>query len=352
MNSNKRLTPIFIGGTGRSGTTILSKYVGSNKTVVKIPFESRFMIDRDGLMDLYNALSDNYSFDQGRVAIRSFYEKMTNEMLNPYRSPYLGWNKQKYISEKDIKTSTKTLIDKISNGTFRAADYNSPDASNYLHNWRKAYNTNNNLPARAAKKVLGNRVNFLKLSLHHLKKEDMFIPKYFSDKELLINYLGDYVIDIFKSIFETNSNAKAWCEDTPANLLNISFLNKLFPDAKFIHVMRHPVGVAHSMRRMVWAPDRLDQCCDILENLYAKLIEVHKNYVSDANYHFVKLEDLIYDENKELLNIFLGLDRNDYSHEIKIEEDKMNYFLKEMDPSDYELAASRLENAINFFGYK
>lgn len=78
-------------------------------------------------------------------------------------------------------------------------------------------------------------------------------------------------------------------EDTKTNLLNISFLSKLFPNAKFVYVMRHSVGVAHSMRRMVWAPDRLDLCCDILENMYEKLIKIHKEYKTNLNYHFVKL---------------------------------------------------------------
>ncbi len=44
--------PIFIGGTGRSGTTILGRLLGSHSAVSLIPIETRFLVDGRGLLDL------------------------------------------------------------------------------------------------------------------------------------------------------------------------------------------------------------------------------------------------------------------------------------------------------------
>ena len=52
------LKPIFIGGTGRSGTTILKKVLQQHSNIVTIPNELRIIIDPDGILDLFNALTE------------------------------------------------------------------------------------------------------------------------------------------------------------------------------------------------------------------------------------------------------------------------------------------------------
>ena len=52
---------IFIGGTGRSGTSILSKHLGSHPDVYQIPFETKFLVDKDGALDLFVALTKNFN---------------------------------------------------------------------------------------------------------------------------------------------------------------------------------------------------------------------------------------------------------------------------------------------------
>ena len=50
------IQPIFIGGTGRSGTTILSKLLNQVDSVYTIPQEIRFITDPDGILSLKHAL--------------------------------------------------------------------------------------------------------------------------------------------------------------------------------------------------------------------------------------------------------------------------------------------------------
>jgi hypothetical protein len=54
--------PVFVGGTGRSGTTIVAKLLGSHPAYEMIPTEVRFIGDRGGLCDLV----------EGRVPLRRF----------------------------------------------------------------------------------------------------------------------------------------------------------------------------------------------------------------------------------------------------------------------------------------
>lgn len=352
MHKYENLTPIFIGGTGRSGTTILSQFIGSNEQGVKIPVESRFIVDKNGLIDLYEALSNNYSVDQGRMAIKAFEEKILKQMSNPYKAPYLGWNRSGLIKSSTLKKATKVLISNLSLGTFEGLDFHSNDIFVYKHHFRRTLSPFNRVLSKLSYLAIGERLSILDNSIEkETSKETIYIPKYFREKDKLLQYLKAFILDIFTDVFEQESNAKIWCEDTPSNILNINFLQKLFPNGKYIHVMRHPVGVVHSMERMVWAPSNLKQRCDLLSELYKRLIDIHQEYKSYNNYLFVKLEDLAFEVKKKELSKFLELDQTKYSGNISIDPKKMNYYVDDMEKSDLDYASNRLKFAIDFFDY-
>jgi hypothetical protein len=58
--------PIFIGGTGRCGTTVLGRLIGAHSDYAMIPFEVRFHADRGGVPDLL----------AGDVTLDEFLESM------------------------------------------------------------------------------------------------------------------------------------------------------------------------------------------------------------------------------------------------------------------------------------
>lgn len=57
--------PIFVGGSGRSGTTILGRILGSHGDLKMVPTEVRFIVDPGGLCDLINGKVDFDGFRNG-----------------------------------------------------------------------------------------------------------------------------------------------------------------------------------------------------------------------------------------------------------------------------------------------
>jgi hypothetical protein len=350
MHKYENLNPIFIGGTGRSGTTIISKFIGTHDEVVKIPIESRYIIDKNGLLDLFDSLTKNYSLDQARVAIRDFEHKI-QDMSNPYKAPYLSWDIEKIIDKSRFLKYTEELINDLTYGTFESVDYSTQDKYN-IHFIRKLSVPANLVLGKLSELIMNKKISIFGTSLKNKKpKEKMYIPKYYENEQELVELLKVFTLNIFSGIFEEKNEIKAWCEDTPANILNIHFLQKLFPKGKYIHVMRHPVAVAYSFKKVFWAPNNLKQCCDLLDGLYGRLMDVHKKYNGSENYLFIKLEDLANEKQQKNFVEFLELDTKKFSGEVSIDLARMNYFIKEMSKKDIDYVQNRLSKYISFFDY-
>src|SRR4030067_2993000 len=66
------MIPILIGGTGRSGTTILKRVLSNHSAVVALPMELRVIVDPGGALDLISALSNRWSPYNADAAIHRF----------------------------------------------------------------------------------------------------------------------------------------------------------------------------------------------------------------------------------------------------------------------------------------
>ena len=342
-------SPIFIGGTGRSGTTILSRYLGSHHLVANVPFESRFLIDKDGLLDLYTSLHENYSINQGRIALRRFEELVKQGLADPYSTPYLGYNRYGTFSRELLHSATDRLLRQLSVGTFEGRDYSTLGGRANVRRYGRPVQT---LINRITKPVLGKPLSVINYSYQGIEPaEQIYVPRYFREGRALAQVLAGFVDELFGTLL--TGEQRRWCEDTPANVCHLPFLRALYPEAKFINIVRHPVGVAHSMARMPWAPHDYGGVADYLEQLFERMITAHEEAEREFgdSYRMIRLEDLV-DRTKitELME-WLELDPMAFDGSIKIEENKINHYRKTLASADRSLLESRLTRPIEYFGY-
>jgi omega-hydroxy-beta-dihydromenaquinone-9 sulfotransferase len=74
-------TPVFVAGTGRSGTSQLANIVGQHPLIHRIPIETRFIVDPGGLRDLADALTVRYDPIVGEDALRRVSHILTTRLV-------------------------------------------------------------------------------------------------------------------------------------------------------------------------------------------------------------------------------------------------------------------------------
>lgn len=105
-----------------------------------------------------------------------------------------------------------------------------------------------------------------------------------------------------------NSSKKYWGDKTPRYIINLSLLYKLFPNAKFVHLIRDGRDVTMSYFKCGWGPK------NILEGarFWSKRVNAGRAFHAtnpDANYYEVRFEDLLESPEDTLKNLcqFIGI---------------------------------------------
>lgn len=107
------------------------------------------------------------------------------------------------------------------------------------------------------------------------------------------NNLIKYIVSKYaKQYSNRDKNLKYWIDHTPGNFKDIKLLAELFPDAKYIHLVRDGRAVTNSIIPLFWGPN------SIIGG--AKWWRKHLNYALEAESFFdesqilrIKYEDLI-----------------------------------------------------------
>ena len=68
LDRTTTMPPVFVGGTGRSGTTVTARIIGAHPAYDDFPIEVRFLTDPGGLCDVV----------EGRTPPRRFDTRMRN----------------------------------------------------------------------------------------------------------------------------------------------------------------------------------------------------------------------------------------------------------------------------------
>lgn len=106
--------PVFIGGTGRSGTTVLGELLGEHSQYFDLPTELVFHAAEGGLPDLI----------AGRVTVERFIDKLRNQWwysLRPESAAFPERGLHRIVPEERLQAALEVLPDAIANDPLSGA---------------------------------------------------------------------------------------------------------------------------------------------------------------------------------------------------------------------------------------
>jgi len=239
-----RVVPVFVGGTGRSGTTVIGDLLANHSRIrTSTPIEIKFLTNRSGLVDVVFGYNQEIEKKSGKVSILNFrtYRKRKRKEKERFAKILAEFNK--FIWEKwwDIDAPPphgRGLISGISKG----------DLEDLLARLERELKLNRRW---AARRFMG-----------------AFISKQFD--------AGDEIY---------------WVETTPMNIPEANKLQELFPNALFINMVRDPRDVIASLLTKNWGPTTPLEGLDWIEK---RLLAGHEalSVINPAKKITIALEDL------------------------------------------------------------
>jgi len=321
---------IFIGGTGRSGTTILSKILGKHSEIFRYPFETRFIIDPDGLIDLIPALSDQWSPWKGDSAVRRF-EKLMWEIY----PPRIRGNLRRFLSQ---------AIGRVGISPPRYALWKSYKDIIPREEYLKALND------------FINKLYYKKFSGYWVGTPAYWIrpkiiaTKRFEKSEILA--LASTFVNKISLYPMKKENKKIWLDHTPFNILHAHFLYELFPEMKLIHIYRDPRDVISSYKTKKWGGNSAMDNILLIKYIFNKWDD-EKTKIPEDKYYEVKLEDLVRRPEKELKNIvdFLGIKYEKNLLSVDLSKSHSGRWKKDLSKEEVEVIEKHLKDILNKYNY-
>ncbi|MFD7409828.1 sulfotransferase family protein [Streptomyces sp. NPDC059866] len=314
-------SPIFVAGTGRSGTSQLANILGEHPQIHRIPIETRFIVDPGGLRDLADALTIRYDPYVGDDALRRLSDILTVRLVGR-RDRDRGHTVPAAIGERHYWDAVGRLWSELVASTFDEA----VPAAGFGHaDW----------PAGPFEPQSYRRA----------------VPRYFSDRRELLEILRRAVDTMFGGA-AADAGKPTWCEKTPFNLLCMDFLWELVPEATIVHIKRHPVAVVASHVDQPWAPPTVDGALAWLKPVYDRWLAWKTTVdLTDKRYVEVRAEDLAADWPGQRRALFELLGVDDFATRSTFQSHRLENRNDQFDSGTREFVERTLDGVIPAMGY-
>lgn len=252
-------TPLFSGGSGRSGTTVIVNLLKSHPEIhVSLPREIKYLTSRYGLVDLNFGRSMRLEEDF-RGMRNNFLASANKRIGNRKEVVFLAYLKSKWWSEEGKKGKPRGLVQGVTEE--QLAEISSRFRSTYEKNLLSA-----------------SRELFYDLSSCQFKKDTV---RYFADS-------------------------------TPVNTMQAHLIYQLFPNALFLNMIRDGRDVAYSVSKENWGPRDPFKALKWWGN---RVLVSHQSLsqLPDEQHLVIRLEELISsDREAQYLKILNFLDISDH----------------------------------------
>lgn len=263
---------IFIGGTGRSGTTILSQLLNTDKTIRRLIVELRFHIDPKGLFDLYRNLTSDWDMFRGHDAVNNF-RFVFDQLIGCGSKAYDVIDLQNYNKKENLLRSEEKFLKALK-----------------VQKEKRLWTGNSPLIIRTLNKFSSKSSVARKVELQ--KKLVRFFPDFYATRQVKEEVFFEAANRLFYEIFDLWFKEVDYIiEHTPYNFINFPYLHKMFPDATLIHSYRHPLDVLSSYSNQQWGSKSIEQNMHQLISLYNRWFVIDDK-LGNVVYK-VRMEDLL-----------------------------------------------------------
>lgn len=295
--------PVFVGGTGRSGTTVMGDLLGKHPDVrTSTPIEIKFLSNRSGLLDVVFGREDVILRSSGRISVIHF---------RTYR-------KRKKREKERLHTIWTEFEDQVWNKWW---DIDAP-------------------PPHGRGLISGiSRSNLEKLMA--ALRRDLKINRIWAARRFLKRFI---------TLQDEAGSEKYWVETTPMNIPTADKLLKLFPNALFITMVRDPRDVIASLLTKNWGPTTPMEGLTWIEK---RLTDGHNalKAIPAKQKITIALEDLAINSREETyrrLTNFLGITdaplmRKFFQEELTPENATSGRWKKEISSPEFDAAYAELE---------
>lgn len=315
MSQSKLTSPVFVGGTGRSGTSLMGDLVGSHPLFHLPGHENKLIVERAGLRDLIRDLSGIPDLMRCHFAILHFYVRAQKMRNFAFREAALNQQVQSHVNARGSSFEQ----------AFEYVQRQNPQANGSIHAIGQGFGVAhyekcvNELVKKLAVHIDQNGI----IDTDGLLKP-FFVTRKFDRAELL-DIARDFLCDLYGA-----KSQLRWVDDTPSNSLAVDFLAELFPDMRFINMVRSPADTISSYVKQVWFPSDVKLaeqyiCSNLLaaEKLMATL---------PANMTItVRMEDLVEQPEKTLETLAKFLDVSSEFNPQLVKRDAANIGRSESD---------------------
>lgn len=334
--------PIFIGGTGRSGTNIMGALLNSHAEIYRVFPENKLIVENNGLRSLVHSLSDGYDFKANSDAIKAF----ENWALVLRRR---GFHQKKFLR---LFRYWKKFSRFRSSAPITQEEFcrRFPRAKYALHS-------------------IGDRIGlehydacldrFLAKIVIHRDEHGVFdtegivapiLTPATNDRDQLLEFCREYLSDLYDPLLVSHGKTR-WCDDAPLNVRYAPFLSELYPQCKIIHMARDPRDVFASYINQSWASKDARYT---LERLKTSYIEQFKSEAElpQTSMKRISLERFTnnFDEELSCLAKFLNVSASGFDGSIQFEKNSFGRWQRELTREQIAHVEKELDFAISMIG--
>jgi hypothetical protein len=318
----------FIGGSGRSGTTILKRLFKQHPDVASVP-ECRIMIDPGGLVDFYRSVTGNWS--------PFLYDQRLRQLEEVLRSADRTTRVSEYGSAALRKAGLRSWpINMLPKDYGIALGYYDPDYSDRVAQLIdslaaysfKGQHTGQGFGERA-------RIRFGDpVSLSQLPEQ-----------------LGNFYSEMTASIVR-EQNTGFFMDDNTWNILYMDAIRELIPEAQLVHIVRDPRDVVASFTTQTWAPSDPETAAHFYRSIMERW-QIVRERLPESSYHLIRLEDLVSDPETTLRDLcsFWGLSWSDRMLKLPLNKAHRGRWKSDIPTDQHETIESILEPFITAFNY-